>query len=109
MILAVRASKIEAIKAQLSSLLGVRAEDIANLSTSYPGIALLNLKDTAVSTENSIRNIEALLLDEALASELQNPTEAEGVPSFNSLNIVSSTEQYEHFSHLLYIYKSARH
>jgi hypothetical protein len=109
MILAVRTSKCEAIKLQLSSLLGVRSVDIANASTSYLGIALLNLNDTDVSTENSIRNIEALQLDEPTASELQNPIEAEGMPSSNSLKSVASVEQYEHLSHLLYIHKSKRH
>jgi len=50
MILAVRTSKCETIKLQLSSLLGVRAEDIAGVSARYPGIALLDLNDTDVST-----------------------------------------------------------
>ena len=87
----------------------MRAEDITASSTCYPGIALLNLKDTAVSTENSTRNIEALLLDEAAASELQHPTETEGTPSFKSLNGVAAVEQYEHLGQLLHIQKSARH
>ena len=109
MILAERTSKYEAIKLQLISLLGVRAGDIATSSTRYPGIVLLNLNDTDVSTENPTRNVEALLLDNSAASELLNPTETEGTPSFQSLNSVASVEQYEHLSHLLRIYKSTRH
>ncbi len=54
-------------------------------------------------------NIEALLLDEAAASELQHPTETEGTPSFKSLNGVAAVEQYEHLGQLLHIQKSARH
>ena len=38
--------------------------DIANTNSSYPRIALLILSDTAVTTENSIRNIEGLQPDE---------------------------------------------
>ena len=76
--LAVSTSKYETIKLQLMSLLSVRAENISTSGTCYPGIALLKLENTAVSTDNSRRNIEALLLDEAAASELQHPTATEG-------------------------------
>ena len=40
----------------------------------YAGITLLNLNEGAVSTSSSIRNIEALLLDEVTAAELQHPS-----------------------------------
>jgi hypothetical protein len=48
----------------------------------YSGIALLNLDESAASAINSIHNIEALLLDEAAAAELLQPTTEREAPSF---------------------------
>ena len=98
----------EAIKLQWLSLLYLRAEDISTSRTCYRGITLLSLKESSVSKFNSIRNIEALLLLEAAAEELQHPTTAEGTPSFQSLNIVAAVEQYKNLSQLLHIQKIAR-
>ena len=109
MILAVRTSKYEAIERQLTPLLGVRAATTCVSSKCYPGITSLSLENNAVSTETSIRNIDALPLGEAAATELQYPAAIEGMPSFKSLHSVAAVEQYEHLSQLLYINKSAGH
>ena len=98
----------EAIKLQLLSLRYLRAEDISASSTCYGGITLLSLEESSVSTFNSIRNIEALLLLEAAALEFQHPTTAEETPSFQSLNIVAAVEQYKNINKLLHIQKIAR-
>ena len=103
--LAVRASKNEEIKLQLSSLLGLPSNNINYSKTNYSGISLLTLKDTSITTENSIRNIEALQIDELTAHILKNPAEIKGTFSFNSLKSVSPIEQYDHLSQLLYIHK----
>jgi len=109
MMLAVRSSKSEAIPLQPSSLLGEKGVDIAKAMTSYLGITLLTINEAAVCTENSVRNIEALQINRSTASALLNPTVAEGMPFFNSLNNMAPIEQYEHLIHLLYINKSKRH
>ena len=67
-----------------------------------------DLSADIVSVPNSIRNIEALLLDEADAIGLQNLSTAEEKPSFQSLNRVDAVDQYEHLSHLLHIQKILR-
>ena len=102
--LAVRASKNEEINLQLSSLLGLPSNNINYSKTNYSGISL-TLKDTSITTEKSIRNIEALQIDELTAHILKNPAEIKGTFSFNSLKSVSPIEQYDHLSQLLYIHK----
>jgi len=64
--------------------------------------------ESAVFTLSSIRNIEALLLDEITASELQHPSAASDALSFKSLDSVDEREQYEHLSQLLHIKKATR-
>ena len=100
--LAIRASKNEEIKLQLSSLLGLSSNNINYSKTNYSGISLLTLKDTSITTENSIRNIEALQIDETTARALENPEEIKGMPFFNSLKSVAPVEQYKHLNQLLY-------
>ena len=56
----------------------------------------------------SIRNIEALLLDEVTAAELQHPSAASDALSFKSLDGVDEREQYEYLSQLLHIQKATR-
>ena len=65
--LAVRASKIDAVKPQLLSSLELEEVNIFAAPTNYGGITILNLDESAVSTLSSMRNIEALLLDEVAA------------------------------------------
>ena len=106
MILAIRSSRKEAIKIQLSSLLGLSPSHIACSNTNYSGISLLTLKDTSISIEKSIRNIEALQIDETTARALENPEETIGMSFFNSLKSVAPLEQYEHLYQLLYTYRN---
>ena len=80
---------------------------VATLSN-YGGITILNLDESAVYTLSSIRNIEALLLDEEAAAELQQPSTASDSSSFKSLDGVDEREQYEHLSQLLHIQKATR-
>ena len=72
------------------------------------GITLLDLDESAVSTLNSIRNIEALLLDEEVAAKLKQSSTADETLSFKSLDDVDEREQYEHLSQLLHIQKATR-
>ena len=104
--LAIRSSKNEAIKIQLSSLLGLSSKNIACSNTNYSGISLLSLKDTSIITEKSIRNIKALQIDETTARALKNPEEIKGMSFFNSLKSVAPVEQYEHLHQLLYTYRN---
>ena len=106
MILAIRSSRKEAIKIQLSSLLGLSPSHIACSNTNYSGISLLTLKDTSISIEKSIRNIEALQIDETTARALENPEETIGMSFFNSLKSVAPVEQYEHLYQLLYTHRN---
>ena len=84
--LAVRASKIDAVKLQLLSLLEIEEVNIAVAPSNYSGITILNLYESGVSTLKSIRNIEALLLDEVTAAELKQSSTANETLSFNSLD-----------------------
>ena len=68
--LAVRASKVDAVRLQLQSLLELQEVNIVSVPFNYGGITILNLDESAVLTLSSIRNIEALLLDEVSAAEL---------------------------------------
>ena len=106
--LAVRASKVDAVKLQLQSSLELQEVNIIAAPTNYAGITLLDLDETAVSTLSSIRNIEALLLDEEAAAELRQPSTASDALSFKSLDGVDEREQYEHLSQLLHIQKATR-
>ena len=106
--LAVRASKVDAVKLQLQSTLELQEVNIIAAPTKYAGITLLNLDESAVSNLSSIRNVEALLLDEEAAAKLQHSfLENDGV-SFKSLDGVDEREQYEHLSQLLHIQKATR-
>ena len=95
-------------------MLQLEEVNIVAVPTKYGGIAILNFDESAVSTLSSIRNIEALLLDETAAAELQQPSTANGAHSFNSLKGVDEHEQYEQYeqyeqlSQLLYIQKATR-
>jgi hypothetical protein len=106
--LAVRASKIDAVKLQLLSSLELEEMNIVAVPSNYSGITILNLDESAVSTLSSIRNIEALILDEVTAAELQHPSAASNSLSFKSLDGVDEREQYEHLSQLLHINKATR-
>jgi hypothetical protein len=107
--LAVRASKVDAVKLQLLSSLAIHEANIVAAPTKYSSITILNLDESAVSTLSSIRNIEALLLDEEVAAELQQPSVASEALSFKSLDGVDEREQYEHLSQLLHIQKATRY
>ena len=74
----------------------------------YAGITLLNLDESAVSSLSSIRNIEALLLDEEVAAKLKQSSTANETISFKSLYGVDEREEYEHLSQLLHIQKATR-
>ena len=106
--LAVRASKVDAVKLQLQSSLEIEEVSIVAAPTKYAGITLLNLDESAVSTLSSIRNIEALLLDEEAAAKLKQSSTANEILSFKSLDGVDEREQYEHLSHLLHIQNARR-
>ena len=104
--LAIRSSRNEEIKFQLSSQLGLSSNYIACSNTNYLGISLLSIKDNSITTEKSIRNIEALQIDETTARALENPEETKGMSFFNSLKSVAPVEQYEHLYQLLYTYRN---
>ena len=59
-----------------------------------------------MSMFNSIRNIEAPLLDEVAATELQLPVTAEETPLFQLLNRVAAVEEYEDLIQLLHTRKT---
>ena len=109
MMLAVRSSKIDAIKLQLRSVLEFEGVNIVTAPTKYGGITILDLDESALTTLSSIRNIEALLLDEEAAAELRQPSTASDALSFKSLDGVDEREQYEHLSQLLHMQKSTRY
>ena len=106
--LAVRTTKVDEIKCQILNSLELGAEDIVTTQTNYNGIILLEVNESVVTTSNSIRNIEALLLDEVAAAELHQPSAASDALSFKSLDGVDEREQYEHLSQLLHIQKATR-
>ena len=56
--LAVRASKVDAVRLQLQSSLELQEVNIVSVPFNYGGIKILNLDESAVSTLSSIRNIE---------------------------------------------------
>jgi len=68
--LALGASKLDALKLQLLALLQLEKVDIILTATICTGITMFNLDESAVSTLRSIRNIEAILLDEVAATKL---------------------------------------
>ena len=104
--LAVRASKVDAVKLQLQSSLELQEVNIIVAPTNYAGITLLDLDESAVSTLSSIRNIEALLLDEEVAAKLKQSSTADETLSVKSLDVVDEREQYEYLSQLLHIQKA---
>ena len=104
--LAIRSSRNEEIRIQLSSQLGLSSNYITCSKTNYSGISLLSLKDTSITTEKSIRNIEALQIDGTIALALENPEKIKGMSFFNSLKSVAPVEQYEHLNQLLYTHRN---
>jgi hypothetical protein len=104
--LAIRSSRNEVVKIQLSSLLGLTSKDIARSNTNYSGISLLSLKDTSITIEKSIRNIEALQVDEKTARALENPEKTKGMSFFNSLKSFAPVEQFDHLNQILYTYRN---
>ena len=106
--LAVRTTKADEIKCQILNSLELGAEGIVSKQTNYNGITLLEVNESAVTTSNSIRNIEALLLDEVAAADLHHPSAASDALSFKSLDGVDEREQYEHLSQLLHILYTTR-
>ena len=88
--------------------MGLNADAINTSRTKYDGIALISLSVTALPKFDSVRNIEALLLDEVAAAELQQPSATSEAFSFKSLDGVDEREQYEHLSQLLHIQKATR-
>ena len=91
------------------SSLELQEVNIVAAPTKYAGITLLNLDESAVSTLSSIRNIEALLLDEEAAAKLKQSSTANETLSFKSLDGVDEREQYEHLSQLPHIHKATRY
>ena len=106
--LAVKASKADAVKLQLLSLLELEEVNIVASPTNYGGIILLNLDESAVSALSSIRNIEVLLLDEEAAIQLQHPSLASDALSFKSLDGTDALEKYEHLTQLIQTQKTMR-
>jgi hypothetical protein len=106
--LAVRTAKADTVKLQLLLLLGYDEENIVALPTKYGGITILNIDQSADSTLSSIRNIEALLLDEVAVADLLQPSDASNVFCFKSLNAEDVHEQYEHLSQIPHIQKAKR-
>jgi hypothetical protein len=106
--LAFSASKIDIVKLQLLSSLELEEGNIVAAPTNYGAITLLNLDESAVSALSSIRNNEALLLDEEAAAKLQQPSVASDALSFKSLDGVDEREQYEHLRQLFHIHKATR-
>ena len=104
--LGIRSSINEVINDQLSSLLGFSSKNISCSNTNYSVISLLSLEDTSITKEKSMRNIEALQVEEATARVLENPEEIKGVSFFNSLKSVAPVEQYEHLNQLLYTHRN---
>jgi hypothetical protein len=105
---AVRASRAKAVTLQIISLLKLEHEHISVNSPRYYGTKLIHLNAHAIFSISSIRNIEALLLDEETATQLQHPLVARDAVSFKSLDCVDEREQYEHLSQLLHIQKATR-
>jgi len=87
-------------------LLDLRPEVFSSSRTYYHDITLLSFEENTVSMFNSIRNIEAPLLDEVAATELQLPVTAEETPSFQLLNRVAAVEEYEDLIQLLHTRKT---
>ena len=100
--LAIRSSRNEEIKIQLSSQLGLSSNYIACSNTNYLGISLLSIKDNSITTEKSIRNIEALQVNESTAQALENPEDTKGMSFLNSLKSIAPVEQFKHLNQLLY-------
>ena len=109
MTLGLRTIKYQNIKPQLLSLLDVRVVDISDSNTYNLMNALVNLDKTAVSTYNSIRNIDVQIFDETVELELQQPIETKGTPSLKLLHGMITVEQYEHLSQLPYLQNSVRY
>ena len=105
---AVRTAKLDAVRVQFLSSLGLSNESVTVSSTYYSGVTIINLDESAVSALSSIRNIEALLLDEEAATKLVQSSTANEMLSFKSLDGVDEREQYEHLSQLLHIQKATR-
>ena len=63
--------------------------------TNYSGVTILNIYVSTITTLSSIRNIEAILLNEAAATELLQPTMDHEVPFFKSLEGVDEPETSE--------------
>ena len=106
--IAVRTAKVDTIKHQLISVMGLRADAISESSTRYNGITTISVSENAMSKIDSIRNIEAILLNEADVAELLQQTTIGEAPSLNSLTSVDENERYEHLSQLLHIRKATR-
>ena len=106
--LAVRTTKLDAVKLQLISLLQLSEKGIVTTASIYRGITLIEIDHVTLTTLNSIRNIEAILLDEATAEELLKPSTRNDAPSLKSLDGVHEPEHYEHLSQLLHMQKAMR-
>lgn len=106
--LAVRASTIAKVKLHSLSSLRLEEVDIVAAPTKSSGITLINLDESAVSTLRSIRNIEALFLNEDAPAELLQPSTASDTASFKSLDTVYELQQYEYLNQLLHIHKAVR-
>lgn len=102
-LLAVRTVRLDVVKLQLLSILELETEDILALPTKYSGITLLKIDECAMYNSRSIRNIEALVLEETAAAQLLKPTTASEAQSLVSVDSVDEREQYEHLSQLLHI------
>ena len=90
--LAVRTARIDIVLSQLRNSLGLGLKDIVATPTNYNGITLIEVKVSSIKTLSSIRNIEAILLNDATVAELLQSTLISEAPSLKSLNSVDDRE-----------------
>lgn len=105
MIFAVRASTHRSVMMQIAANIGIGTDQILLEHTFYLGIMLLRLKNCSMGKLNSMRHIDARLVDKVSAAELCNPTEAEERQFLKTLNNVACVEQYDHLNQIMYLHK----
>ena len=106
---AVRTTKCGIVKRQLVSLLGLAQHDIIVMPTNYSGVTILNFDESAIATLSSIRHIEALLIDEATAAELLQPSTEFDAPKLKSMDKIDAVEHYDHLSLLCCVDKNEKY
>ena len=68
------------MKLQLLPLLELEEVNVVAAPTNYGRVTILNLGESPISTLSNIRHIEALLIDDVAAAELQQPSTASNAP-----------------------------